>query len=68
VIEANPRTLAAVVEQLLDDRDAARKAAAQGPGFVAEVHDGRRSAQVLATFLGTFQGASFDTTAGGVAP
>ncbi len=53
VIEANPRTLAAVVEQLLDDRDAARKTAAQGPAFVAEVHDGRRSARVLAPFLAT---------------
>ena len=53
VVEANPRTLAAVVEQVLDDRDGARKAATAGPAFVAEVHDGRRSAEVLAAFLAT---------------
>jgi glycosyltransferase involved in cell wall biosynthesis len=52
VIEADPRTLQDVVERLLDDPDAARKVAAQGPGFVAAVHDGRRSAQVLAPFVG----------------
>lgn len=52
VIETTPRTLDDVVERLLDDRDAARDAAAVGPGFVAEVHDGRRSAAVIANFLG----------------
>jgi hypothetical protein len=52
VIEVTPRTLAGVVELLLDDRDWARAQAAQGPEFVRAVHDGRRSAEVLAPFLG----------------
>ncbi len=32
---------------LIDDPAAARELAARGPGFVAEVHDGRRAASVL---------------------
>jgi len=52
IVEVTPRTLSEVVEQLLDERDAAREQAAQGPSFVRAVHDGRRSAAVLAPFLG----------------
>jgi glycosyltransferase involved in cell wall biosynthesis len=52
VVEVTPRTLSAVVERVLDDRDWARHQAAQGPQFVRAVHDGRRSAAVLAPFLG----------------
>jgi len=52
VVEVTPRSLAEVVERVLDDRDWARRQAAQGPGFVASVHDGRRSAAVLGPFLG----------------
>ncbi len=52
VVEATPRSLGAVVQRLLDDRDEARTMAKAGPEFVHELHDGRRSAQVLAPFLG----------------
>jgi glycosyltransferase involved in cell wall biosynthesis len=52
VIETNPRTLGEVVQRLLDEPDWARKAASAGPDFVRRVHDGRRSAAVLAPFLG----------------
>jgi glycosyltransferase involved in cell wall biosynthesis len=52
VVEVTPRSLAEVVERVLDDRDWAREAAAAGPAFVRSVHDGRRSAGVLAPFLG----------------
>jgi hypothetical protein len=52
VVEATPDDLVDVIEGLLADRDAARAIAAQGPGFAAELHDGRRSAAVLAPFLG----------------
>lgn len=51
VVEATPRTLGEVMEALLDDRDRARRVAASGPGFVTDVHDGRRSAAALAQFL-----------------
>ncbi|HEY6794018.1 MAG TPA: glycosyltransferase family 4 protein, partial [Kineosporiaceae bacterium] len=52
VVEVTPRTLAEVVEHVLDDREWARGQAAAGPGFIRSVHDGRRSAAVLAPFLG----------------
>ena len=51
IIEATPATLVEVVEKILDDRDAVRDVAAAGPSFVAENHDGRRSAAALAPFL-----------------
>lgn len=51
IIEANPETLESVILAQLDDRDAAREFAAQGPGFVAEVHDGRMSAAALAALI-----------------
>jgi hypothetical protein len=51
VVEVTPATLAQVVERVLDDRQWARESAAQGPAFVTSVHDGRRSAGVLAAFL-----------------
>lgn len=51
IIEATPATLVEVVEKILDDRDAARDVAAAGPSYVAENHDGRRSAAALAPFL-----------------
>ena len=52
MVEATPDTLAAVVQGLLDDRDAGRSAAAAGPGYAARVHGGERSAAVLADVLG----------------
>jgi hypothetical protein len=51
IVEATPGTLVEVVEELLDDRDAARDVAAAGPSYVRENHDGRRSAAALAPFL-----------------
>ena len=52
VVEVTPRTLAEVVERVLDDREWARAQARQGPEYVHSLHDGRRSAAVLAPFLG----------------
>ncbi len=51
VVEATPATLDQVIRQLLEERDGGRAAAASGPGFVRRVHDGRRSASVLSSFL-----------------
>ncbi len=51
VVEADPGTIRDVLLGLLADRDAARRIAAEGPSFVREVHDGRRSAEVLRRFL-----------------
>lgn len=52
VVEADPTTIEAVLRGLAADPEAARAAAAAGPEFVARFHDGARSAQVLAGFLG----------------
>lgn len=52
VVEATPDTLADVVRSLVQDRDRARHAAASGPAYVREAHDGRRSAEVLRDTLG----------------
>jgi hypothetical protein len=52
VVEITPETLAEVLDDLLADRDRARTVASAGPGFVREVHDGRRSARVLRRFTG----------------
>ncbi|WP_040155487.1 glycosyltransferase family 4 protein [Mobilicoccus massiliensis] len=52
VIEADPDTLADVLRGLIADRDAGRSAARLGQEYVREVHDGRRSAAVLAEHLG----------------
>ncbi|MFI5691972.1 hypothetical protein ACIA58_09055 [Kribbella sp. NPDC051586] len=51
IVEADPDTLGDVVTGLIVDRDAAAERAAAGPAFVAELHDGRRSAEVLQTWL-----------------
>lgn len=66
VVEATPRSLGEVMQQVLDDRDGARRAAASGPGFVTEMHDGRRSAGVLASFLEAvpIEPAAFSTVEG----
>lgn len=52
VLETDPDRLAATMEQVLEDRDAARALAAAGPGYAARVHDGRAAAAALAGFLG----------------
>ncbi|HEY4568528.1 MAG TPA: hypothetical protein VIH10_03660, partial [Kribbella sp.] len=51
IVEADPDTLGDVVTGLIADRDAAAERAAEGPGFVAELHDGRRSAEALKNWL-----------------
>ena len=51
IVEADPDTLGDVVRGLIADRDAAAERAAAGPEFVAELHDGRRSAEVLSSWL-----------------
>ncbi|MGW6279048.1 hypothetical protein [Kribbella sp. NPDC055071] len=51
IVEADPDTLGDVVADLVADRDAAAERAAAGPGFVRELHDGSRSAEVLKTWL-----------------
>lgn len=52
IIEADPNSLADVLEQICSERDWAREKACAGVGFVNRVHDGRHSASVLAPFLG----------------
>lgn len=52
IVEADPATLADVVRTLVRDRDAARVTAEEGTRFVREVHDGRRSAEVLVAGFG----------------
>jgi hypothetical protein len=50
-IQADPDTLGEVIEGVLADRDAARAVAATGRAFVREFHDGRKSAEALASWL-----------------
>jgi hypothetical protein len=52
VVDADPDNLADVLGEILADRDRARAYARAGVDFVREVHDGRRSAHILAPFLG----------------
>lgn len=51
ILEATPDTVGDVIAAVLADRDAARERAAAGRRFVEALHDGRRSAQVLAEHL-----------------
>lgn len=51
IVQADVRTLEAVLRQAVARPAEARAIAAQGPAFVAAVHDGARSADVLRTFL-----------------
>ncbi len=51
VVETTPDTLAETMQRVLDDPAWASKSASAGTGFVRRVHDGRRSATVLAPFL-----------------
>jgi hypothetical protein len=51
VVEANPLTLEQVVLDLVADRDRAREVAARGRLYARTVHDGTRSAEVLAPWL-----------------
>jgi glycosyltransferase involved in cell wall biosynthesis len=58
VVEAEARTLRQVLETLIEDREQARRIAAQGPEFVRLHHDGARAAGVLAEFVGIGQSAA----------
>lgn len=51
IVEATPETLRDVIEQLVTDRSPARTAAQAGYDYVKATHDGRKSAEALATFL-----------------
>ncbi len=52
VVEANPDTLQETLRQLVAEPELRRAAAQAGPVFVRSVHDGRRSARILAEALG----------------
>jgi hypothetical protein len=52
IVEATPDDLTAVVERLVAEREPARALAERGRDFAHDMHDGRASAAVLATFLG----------------
>ncbi|GAB3939506.1 hypothetical protein GCM10029976_055840 [Kribbella albertanoniae] len=51
IVEADDDTLSDVVSDLVADPGTAAAQAAAGPGFVAELHDGRRAAEVLSQWL-----------------
>lgn len=51
VIATDPARLEAQLREIVNDPADALALAAQGPGFVDEFHDGRRSAGVLSSFL-----------------
>lgn len=52
IVEANPDTLTDVLRGILRDRDGARATAALGVDYVNEIHDGRRSAEVMKDIFG----------------
>lgn len=52
ILQSRAGDLEATIRDILQDRDAHRARAAFGPAFVTAVHDGRRSADALAGFLG----------------
>jgi glycosyltransferase involved in cell wall biosynthesis len=51
IAEATPDNLSEVIERLVAERDTARKIADSGPGFVRDLHDGRKSVEMLLPFL-----------------
>ncbi|TDD27501.1 glycosyltransferase [Kribbella turkmenica] len=51
IAEATPDDLAEVIERLVAERDPARKLADAGPTYVRELHDGRKSVEVLLPFV-----------------
>ena len=52
VVETRASGLEQLLREVVATPDRFRAIAAGGPGFVREVHDGRRAAAVLADFLG----------------
>lgn len=65
IVESLLSDVGSTVRRLVAEPDASRAAAEDGRRFVAEVHDGRQSAQVLADFLRT---RGSDPPAGGEVP
>jgi glycosyltransferase involved in cell wall biosynthesis len=53
IVDATPGTVEQVVLDLIADRQRGREVAARGPAFVEQVHDGRWSADALASFVET---------------
>lgn len=51
IVEANPETLEQVILEVIADPEGSRAIAKRGEEFVAAVHDGRRSAAILDTWL-----------------
>jgi len=51
IAEATPDDLSEVIERLVAERDTARKIADAGPSYVRDLHDGRRSVEVLKPFV-----------------
>jgi glycosyltransferase involved in cell wall biosynthesis len=51
IAEATPDDLSEVIERLVAERDTARKLADGGPEFVRDLHDGRKSVEMLLPFL-----------------
>lgn len=52
IVEARADRLESVLRSVVAERDRFRAVAATGPAFVRAVHDGRRSAEALSSFLG----------------
>ncbi|MFF0265535.1 glycosyltransferase [Kribbella sp. NPDC004536] len=51
IVDATPDTVEQVVRDLIANRERGRELAARGPAYVEKVHDGRWSADALATFV-----------------
>lgn len=58
IVQSQVDELVGVLRAIIDDPTTALAAAAEGPRFVAAVHDGTRSAAVLASFLGVHPSGS----------
>lgn len=57
VVEATPETLEETLRRLVAGPELRRTAAQAGPAFIRSVHDGKRSAGILAKILGIEPGA-----------
>lgn len=58
IIDAPPSHFADVMNEIVKQPDAFKPTACSGPEYVSRWHDGRVSAQVLCSFLGTFSSRS----------
>jgi hypothetical protein len=52
IINVGPDAVGAAVERLLDDREQASRRGRDGVAFARAVHDGRRAAEAVGTYLG----------------